>query len=93
MGIAVPGQLSVAGFDDTPLAAMTVPPLASVHVPWDRMAQHAVTGFPGVSQPFPEETAFEAPTFDARHVLRASVAAIEVEAPAIQRSPRAVPQV
>ena len=93
MGIAVPGQLSVAGFDDTPLAAMTVPPLASVHVPWDRMAQHAVARFPGVSQPFPEETAFEATTFDARHVLRASVAAIEAEAPAIQRSPRAVPQV
>lgn len=91
MGIAVPGELSVAGFDDTPLAAMTVPPLASVHVPWDRMAQHAVAGFPGIAQPFPEETAFEA-----RPVLRASVAAIvpaAVEAPAIRRSPRAVPQV
>lgn len=48
-GIAVPGELSVAGFDDTPLAAMTVPPLATVHVPWARMAEAAMARLPGIA--------------------------------------------
>ncbi|WP_395332268.1 LacI family DNA-binding transcriptional regulator [Novosphingobium sp. BL-8H] len=72
MRIAVPDQLSVAGFDDTPLAAMTVPPLASVHVPWDRMGYAAVMHLSSEMQPLSvEETGF-----DASPVLRASVAPI-----------------
>ncbi len=33
LGIAVPGELSVAGFDDIPLAVLSEPPLTTVHQP------------------------------------------------------------
>jgi LacI family transcriptional regulator len=33
LGIAVPGQVSVAGFDDVPVAAMTSPSLSTVRLP------------------------------------------------------------
>lgn len=41
-GIAVPAGLSVAGFDDTPLAARTLPALTTVEVPWAHIARQAV---------------------------------------------------
>ena len=41
-GLAVPGDLSVAGFGDSALAAQLSPPLASVMVPWREMARIAV---------------------------------------------------
>ena len=31
-GIAVPGELSITGFDDSPLAALASPPLTSVRI-------------------------------------------------------------
>ena len=31
-GIAVPGELSITGFDDSPLAALATPPLTSVRI-------------------------------------------------------------
>ncbi|HKR92010.1 LacI family DNA-binding transcriptional regulator [Novosphingobium sp.] len=40
--VAVPSTLSVVGFDNASLAARTVPPLTSMHVPWSLMAQEAV---------------------------------------------------
>lgn len=42
MGVSVPTELSVAGFDDTPLAARSLPPLTTVHLPWEQMAREAV---------------------------------------------------
>jgi LacI family transcriptional regulator len=42
MGIAVPGQLSIVGFEDTPIAAQVWPPLTTVHVPIAVMACGAV---------------------------------------------------
>jgi LacI family transcriptional regulator len=39
IGVPVPRALSVIGFDDTPLAARTLPPLASMRLPWDQAAQ------------------------------------------------------
>ncbi|MDB5908999.1 MAG: LacI family transcriptional regulator [Massilia sp.] len=33
-GIAVPGQVSVLGYDDTPSAEFSAPPLTTVHIPW-----------------------------------------------------------
>jgi LacI family transcriptional regulator len=33
-GIAVPGQVSVLGYDDTPSAEFSAPPLSTVHIPW-----------------------------------------------------------
>ncbi|GGZ01539.1 LacI family DNA-binding transcriptional regulator [Novosphingobium colocasiae] len=40
--VAVPAELSVIGFDDTPLAEQLTPPLASIAVSWDRLACDAV---------------------------------------------------
>ena len=36
-GVSVPGELSVAGFDDIALASATVPPLTTVHMPIDEI--------------------------------------------------------
>jgi LacI family transcriptional regulator len=41
-GLDVPGDLAVAGFDDTPLATMIWPELSTVHRPIAEMAQEAV---------------------------------------------------
>ncbi len=42
MGIEVPGDLSVCGFDDAPLASSVWPPLTTVHVPTDELSRAAV---------------------------------------------------
>ncbi|MCL3863138.1 LacI family DNA-binding transcriptional regulator [Actinotalea sp. K2] len=42
LGVQVPQQLSVIGFDDTPQAAWTTPPLTSVHQHLDGMGRVAV---------------------------------------------------
>ena len=41
-GLAVPGRLSVVGYNDTPLASQLTPPLTTVRVPFDRVASDAV---------------------------------------------------
>ena len=43
MGIAVPQEFSVTGFDDIPFAAMTVPALTTVRMPVEKMIKAAVT--------------------------------------------------
>ncbi|MBB2921810.1 LacI family DNA-binding transcriptional regulator [Cellulomonas cellasea] len=42
LDVPVPGRLSVVGFDDTPQAAWTTPPLTSVHQPLRGMGRVAV---------------------------------------------------
>jgi LacI family transcriptional regulator len=42
MGIDVPGRLSVAGFDDTPVARYVYPSLTTIRQPIRAMAQGAV---------------------------------------------------
>ncbi|KJL47446.1 HTH-type transcriptional regulator DegA [Microbacterium hydrocarbonoxydans] len=42
LGVRVPGQLSVTGFDDTPQAAWTTPPLTTVHQHLEGMGAMAV---------------------------------------------------
>lgn len=42
IGLAVPEDLSIVGFDDTPLATRIWPPLTSMRVPWAEMAERAV---------------------------------------------------
>jgi DNA-binding LacI/PurR family transcriptional regulator len=42
LGLAIPGDISVVGFDDIPLAAYTAPPLTTVHNPIAEMARLAV---------------------------------------------------
>lgn len=42
LGVAIPEQLSVVGFDDIPLAAMVIPPLTTVSLPTIRAGEVAV---------------------------------------------------
>lgn len=42
LGIRVPGELSVAGFDDTPIASTVWPQLTTIHQPLAQMASAAV---------------------------------------------------
>lgn len=63
IGVAVPTQLSVAGFDDTPHAARALPSLTSMRVPWQRMAGMAVAQILGGPQA----------TFAAELMVRGSV--------------------
>ncbi len=42
LGVRVPEQLSVVGFDDIPLAAMVIPPLTTVSLPTMRAGEAAV---------------------------------------------------
>lgn len=42
MGIDIPRELSVVGFDDTPVSAIIWPPLTTVHQPLKRMGAKAV---------------------------------------------------
>jgi len=42
MGIKIPGELSIAGFDDTPIASLMWPQLTTVHQPITEMASRAV---------------------------------------------------
>ncbi|HEX8758287.1 MAG TPA: LacI family DNA-binding transcriptional regulator [Steroidobacteraceae bacterium] len=75
MGLDVPGQLSIAGFDDAPIASMIWPQLATVHQPVREMARLAVDlivehrphrrGWP---QPIPR------PRLDLELVMRGSIA-------------------
>jgi len=42
LGLAVPADLSIAGFDDSPAASLVWPPLTTVRQPVDQMARAAV---------------------------------------------------
>lgn len=41
-GLAVPGKMSITGFDDTPVSAIVWPPLTTVHQPLKTMGEQAV---------------------------------------------------
>lgn len=41
-GVDVPGEMSVVGYDDVPLATLVTPALTTVRVPLDRMGRRAV---------------------------------------------------
>jgi DNA-binding LacI/PurR family transcriptional regulator len=79
LGLAIPDDISVVGFDDIPLAAYTAPPLTTVHNPIAEMATLAV------------DLAVERPPArgddDRHHVLppgfsvRATTARLAVQAP------------
>jgi hypothetical protein len=43
LGLSVPGDLAVAGFDDIPLAAYVRPTLTTMRVPIDELGRRAVT--------------------------------------------------
>lgn len=43
LGIGVPSQLSIVGFDDIPLAQVTIPSLTTVHQPMEELSQHVLS--------------------------------------------------
>lgn len=59
-GLAVPADLAVIGVDDIPLAAVTVPPLTTVHLDVDALARAIVRplGMVDEADPAPEEQAW-----------------------------------
>jgi DNA-binding LacI/PurR family transcriptional regulator len=65
-GIAVPGELSVAGFDDIPEAALSTPKLTTVHQPHHRKGSEAVrlllAGGPAQTVLLPTELVIRAST-------------------------------
>lgn len=50
LGISIPQDLSVTGFDDTPMASYVFPALTTVAQPIDRIAQEAMTALLGMIQ-------------------------------------------
>lgn len=42
LGVNIPGQVSIVGFDDIPISEYTAPPLTTVHQPIEEMAELAV---------------------------------------------------
>lgn len=67
-GVTVPERLSVVGFDDTPLAARTLPPLTSMQVPWQAMGAEAVRRITS-----PEPSPMSGSAFEAHLIVRDSV--------------------
>jgi LacI family transcriptional regulator len=51
LGLSVPGELSIAGFDDSPAAALVWPPLTTVRQPVAEMARAAVEALIVVQRP------------------------------------------
>ena len=43
LGLSIPGDLSVAGFDDIPMASQIWPSLTTIHQPMGKMAERATT--------------------------------------------------
>lgn len=42
LGISVPGDVSVIGFDDMPMSTMMSPPLTSLHIDWGELSYEAI---------------------------------------------------
>jgi LacI family transcriptional regulator len=59
-GVAVPGELSVVGIDDTALAARTLPTLTSLRIPWTQMAAEAARRIAGIAGDAPAVLEFPA---------------------------------
>jgi LacI family transcriptional regulator len=54
LGVSVPGDISVIGFDDVPMAAMVAPPLTTIRLPTDEAGVAAVELFRGEGNPTTE---------------------------------------
>ncbi|KAF0185253.1 MAG: LacI family transcriptional regulator [Caulobacteraceae bacterium] len=63
MGLTIPGDLSVSGFDDTPVSGIVWPPLTTVHQPIRRLGQRAVITLVNTIQSPPLTTVHETVPF------------------------------
>jgi DNA-binding LacI/PurR family transcriptional regulator len=88
LGVKVPDELSVVGFDDIPLAAMVTPPLTTVALPTTLAGQAAVDLLLDRLQDGGQSTAPDVRKLPARLVIRGSTAP---PAPAAMRGPAARP--
>lgn len=77
LGIAVPRDLSVVGFDDLPVTRFTDPPLTTVHQPVRRKGQEAAGMLLGVLATSSEDAGgIEHRTLETRLVIRGSTAPV-----------------
>jgi DNA-binding LacI/PurR family transcriptional regulator len=75
LGVCVPGELSVVGFDDIPLAAMLAPPLTTVAAPTALAGASAVEALLDRLEPDPQAPAARERVLPATLVVRGSTAA------------------
>ena len=75
IGVDVPGELSVVGFDDIPLAAMVTPPLTTVAVPTRLAGEAAVEALLARLDPGADPPPSQVCTLPARLIVRSSTAA------------------
>jgi DNA-binding LacI/PurR family transcriptional regulator len=66
LGVAVPDQLSVTGFDDVPLADFSVPSLTTVQMPVRAMVQRALNMVLDDAEPGPRPQAILQPSLVVR---------------------------
>jgi DNA-binding LacI/PurR family transcriptional regulator len=79
LGLDVPRDISVVGFDDSPLMACTDPPLTTVRQPIEAMGQAAVGQL--LSQVGGTEVSSEELLFEPELVVRGSTGPVRVSAP------------
>jgi DNA-binding LacI/PurR family transcriptional regulator len=75
VGISVPRDLSVVGFDNIPLAAFGVPALTTIRMPTPQMVEAAVAMATGAVGQTPAPTAVDIRVFQPELIVRESTAA------------------
>lgn len=76
MGLAIPGDVAIAGFDDSPGSRMVFPPLTTVRQPIAQMARAAVAAILGhelINQPLQHELLLRGSTTGASEIIRSEV--------------------
>jgi LacI family transcriptional regulator len=83
-GFRIPDDISVAGFDDIPIAALTYPPLTTMHQPVGQIVEKAVEFLlQKIAKPDSEPNSI---TFKARLVVRETSGAVRPTAEAANRA-------
>ena len=73
MGLRIPTDVSVVGFDDDPLSRYLEPPLTTIRVPHDEMGRRAIADLAGRSHPGDDSRIRGRLEIDCPLVVRASV--------------------
>ena len=75
LGVRVPEELSIVGFDDLPLTRFTDPPLTTVHQPVRRKGEEAASMLLEALRRPPGSDQDRSPVLETRLVVRRSTAA------------------